>query len=88
MDKKYKYLIIIFLIVASFAAYSRILDNEFINLDDNTYITENNNIQSGINRENIKWALTTVTAGNWHPITWIAHMLDWSLFQNFAGGHH
>ena len=88
MDKKYKYLIVIFLIVASLAAYGRILNNEFVNLDDNQYITENSHIKSGINPESIIWALTTVTAANWHPLTWLAHMLDWILFKDFAGGHH
>jgi len=88
MNKKYRYLIIVFLIVASFVAYGRILGNDFINFDDNVYITENNHIKSGINIESIKWAITSPYASNWHPLTWLSHMLDWSLFKDNAGGHH
>jgi len=88
MKKKYIYLIVIFLIVASFIAYSRILDNGFVNFDDNGYITENNYIKLGINTESVKWAFTTTHFGYWHPLTWLSHMLDWSLFKYNAGGHH
>jgi len=88
MKKKYTYFIIIFLIVTSFAAFGRIAGNDFINLDDNEYITENSHIQSGINPESIKWAFTAVVLANWHPITWLSHILDWSLFGANASGHH
>ncbi len=88
MNKKYTYLIIAFLIVASGLAYGRILCNDFINFDDNEYITENNHIKSGINIESIKWAITSSYASNWHPLTWLSHMLDWSLFGANASGHH
>ena len=87
MSKK-KYFIVIFLIVASFIAYGRILNNGFINCDDDQYITANNNIQSGINPESIKWAFTTTHFSYWHPLTWLSHMLDWSLFGANASGHH
>jgi protein O-mannosyl-transferase len=88
MNKKYKYLIIVFLIVATFVAFGRIVANDFINFDDDKYITENNYIKSGINTESIKWAFTTSHASNWHPLTWISHMLDWRLFGANASGHH
>jgi tetratricopeptide (TPR) repeat protein len=88
MKKKYTYFIVIFLIVASFIVYGRILDNGFISLDDYQYITGNNHIKSGINPESIKWAFSAVVCNNWHPLTWLSHMLDWSLFKDLAGGHH
>jgi len=44
--------------------------------------------QSGINPESIKWAFTSLDVFYWHPITWLSHMLDWSLFGANAGGHH
>jgi protein O-mannosyl-transferase len=88
MNKKYPYLIILFLIIISFAAFGRIAGNDFINCDDDQYITENYHIQSGIRPENIKWASTIVVIGNWHPLTLLSHMLDWSLFGANAGGHH
>src|SRR4030043_476134 len=88
INKKYKYLIIIFLIVASFIAFGQILGNDFINYDDGKYITENNHIKFCINTESIKWAFTTTYFSYWHPLTWLSHMLDWSLFGSNAGGHH
>ncbi|MCX6224009.1 MAG: tetratricopeptide repeat protein [Bacteroidia bacterium] len=87
LKKKYTYLVVIFLIVASCAAFGRILGNDFINFDDNKYITENYHVQSGINQESIKWAFTT-TYFYWHPLTWLSHTLDWSLFGANASGHH
>ena len=88
MNKKYKYLIIVFLIVASFIAFGRIVANDFINFDDNVYITENNHIKAGLNSETIKWAFSAVVSSNWHPLTLLSHALDWSLFGANASGHH
>jgi tetratricopeptide (TPR) repeat protein len=88
MNKKYKYLTVVLLIVCSLIAFGRILANDFINFDDNIYITENNHIKSGINTESIKWAVTSSYASNWHPLTWLSHILDWQLFGANASGHH
>ena len=86
--RKYNYIIIILLIVASCAAFGRISGNNFINFDDDKYVTENNRVQSGFNSESIKWAFTAIVAGNWHPLTLLSHMLDWSLFGAKAPYHH
>jgi tetratricopeptide (TPR) repeat protein len=88
MKKKYNYLIVIFLIIASFIAFGRILGNGFINFDEISYITENDHIKSGINPESIQWALSAVVSSNWHPLTLLSHTLDWSLFGANASGHH
>lgn len=88
MNKKFKYLIIIFLIVASFIAFGRILGNDFVNYDDNDYITENNHIKAGLSSETIKWAFSAVVSCNWHPLTLLSHALDWQLFGANASGHH
>jgi protein O-mannosyl-transferase len=87
-SRKYSYIIIIFLIVASCIAFSPIAENHFINLDDNEYILENHPLQSGFNSQSIQWAFTSVVKGNWHPLTLLSHMLDWSLFGANASGHH
>jgi hypothetical protein len=87
MNKKYTYLIIIFLIVTSFIAYGRILGNGFINFDDEVYLTKNLHIKSGINAETVKWAFTAVVSSNRHPLTLLSHALDWSIFKDHAGGH-
>lgn len=87
-NKKRVYLIIMFLFVACCIVFGRIIDNDFINFDDPGYITENNHVQSGISLQNIQWAFTTIVLSNWHPITLISHMMDWSLFGANAAGHH
>jgi tetratricopeptide (TPR) repeat protein len=88
MNKKYFYLIIIFLIIASLLAFGRIAGNDFVNFDDTGYITENDHVQSGFSPQNIKWAATAVVVSNWHPLTMLSHMLDWKIFGANASGHH
>ncbi|QQR81021.1 MAG: hypothetical protein IPJ69_02440 [Deltaproteobacteria bacterium] len=53
---------------------------EFINFDDNVYVTANPHVLSGLNRENIQWAFTTNLGGHWHPLTWLSLQLDSTLF--------
>ena len=87
-DKTVKIAICIFLIVSIFAVYGQIQDHEFINYDDPTYVTENLNIQAGLTSESISWAFTTFSEGNWSPVTWFSHMLDYQLYGLQAKGHH
>jgi tetratricopeptide (TPR) repeat protein len=88
MKKKYKYFIIVFLIVFSLIAFGRILGNDFVNFDDEIYITKNQHVQEGINSQTIKWAFASVVSSNWHPLTLLSHALDWQLFGASASGHH
>jgi Flp pilus assembly protein TadD len=88
MNKKFIYIIIVLLTVTCLAAFGRIAGNDFINFDDDLYITANHYVQSGFNYQTIKWALEAVVVSNWHPLTILSHMLDWSLFGDNAAGHH
>jgi len=88
MDKRYVGLIVIALVLACLAAFGRIMGNGFIHFDDGSYILENSHIQKGVTLESVRWALTSFEAGNWHPLTWLSHMLDWRLFGSRASGHH
>jgi protein O-mannosyl-transferase len=81
-------LFLLVLAAATILIYAQIRHFEFINYDDTDYVTENINIHTGLNVEGIVWAFTTVHAGNWHPLTWLSHMLDVSLFGMDPGGHH
>ncbi len=78
----------IVLAIAILAVFWQVKDHDFINLDDNLYITENPQVQAGLSIENAKWAFTTTHAPYWHPLTWLSHMLDIQLFGMKAGGHH
>jgi len=60
----------------------------FVNYDDSDYVTENTHVQSGLKWDNVVWAFTTGHASNWHPLTWVSHMLDCQLFGLKAGAHH
>jgi tetratricopeptide (TPR) repeat protein len=69
-------------------AFWPVLGNGFINLDDRTYVENNDHIQDGFTLASLQWACTTDRASNWHPVTWLSHMLDWQLHGSDAGGHH
>ncbi|MGP8153538.1 MAG: tetratricopeptide repeat protein [Smithella sp.] len=88
MNKKYTYLIIVLLVIASLAAYGRILGNDFVNYDDDRLITGNHYIQTGLNAESIKWAFTNSSLEYWHPLTWLSIMLEWRLFGANASFYH
>jgi len=77
-----------FLILTALIAYRQVGNNEFINLDDNDYIVENTHIQGGITGPGLYWAFTTGHAANWHPVTWISHMLDIQFFGLKPLWHH
>jgi len=81
-------LICTFLIVATLAVYWQVTDHGFVSYDDNVYVTENPNVRGGFSGENVIWAFTEFHAGNWHPLTWLSHMLDCELFGLKAGMHH
>jgi len=87
-DTRAKVLICVLLVLATFAIYSQIQDHEFINFDDDLYITNNLNVQAGLTSESVEWAFTTFTLGNWFPVTWFSHMLDYQLYGLHAKGHH
>jgi hypothetical protein len=66
----------------------RVIAFDFINFDDPDYVTDNSPVRAGLTLAGVKWALTTGHAGNWHPVTWVSHMLDVEVFGLWAGGHH
>ena len=79
----------IFLLIAiTSAVYGHVIHHQFINLDDPLYVTENSQIREGLSRQGIVWAFTSMHASNWHPLTWISHMLDVHFFGLYAGAHH
>lgn len=89
MTKKKQVLIIcIALTVVTFIAFWQVGNADYINFDDNVYVTENTNIQNGITIEGIRWAFTTNYACFWHPLTWISYMLDVQLYGLKPGWHH
>ncbi len=78
----------IVLVVVTVIAYRGVRSSDFLTYDDIGYILENQHVQQGVTLQNIAWAFTTFFAANWHPLTWISHMVDWSIYGNSPGGHH
>jgi tetratricopeptide (TPR) repeat protein len=68
--------------------YWPVVGYEFVNLDDTYYVSLNRVVQQGLTLSGIRWAFTTFFAANWHPLTWISHMTDVSLFGLNPAGHH
>jgi protein O-mannosyl-transferase len=79
---------IFFLIIATLVVFWPVQNHEFINLDDDEYVFENPNVQSGLTSKSVIWAFTNTSTGNWHPLTWLSHMLDCELFGLNPGSHH
>jgi len=80
-------LILLGLAVMTFGIYAQVIRHQFITLDDGVYIKDNPMVNHGVTLAGLAWAFTTFYEGNWHPLTWIAHMIDSQLFDMNAGGH-
>jgi len=80
-------LILLALGAITFGIYVQVIGHQFITLDDPTYIRENPMVNHGVTLTGLTWAFTTFYAANWHPLTWIAHMIDSQLFGMNAGAH-
>ncbi|RZB36213.1 MAG: hypothetical protein SRB2_02372 [Desulfobacteraceae bacterium Eth-SRB2] len=76
------------LIIVILISYQQVVSFDFVGYDDELYVTKNLNVQKGLASENLKWAFTTFHAANWHPFTWLSHMLDCELFGLNPTGHH
>lgn len=79
---------VVFLAASVGAVYASVTQADFINFDDPGYVTENLRVLQGLNADNIRWAFTEFHFANWHPLTWLSHMLDVDLYGRDARGHH
>src|SRR5215467_14572137 len=76
------------LALTTFAVFLPVSWNDFVNYDDSDYVTANPHVQGGVTWENVLWAFKTGHASNWHPLTWLSHMVDWQVFGEHAGPQH
>ena len=83
-----KYGVCVLLGAITCVAYAAVAHNVFIAFDDRNYVIANQNIQEGFSWDSIKWAFTTFHSNNWHPLTWVSHMLDCRLFALDPAGPH
>jgi len=78
--------LIITLLILS--VYGQVYNFDFINFDDDIYVTKNKSVNEGISLRSVIWAFTSFHAANWHPLSWISHMLDCQWYGLNSGAHH
>src|ERR1041384_8574265 len=76
------------LLAGTFALYLPVLRFDFVDFDDNLYVTENSRVQQGLSVANVGWAFGGSHAAFWHPLAWLSHMLDCQIFGLNPAGHH
>jgi protein O-mannosyl-transferase len=76
------------LIAVNLIVYASVRHHDFVNFDDDDYVTANPVVLRGLTWHGVAWAFTTEHAVNWHPLTWLSHMLDVQLYGLDAGAHH
>jgi protein O-mannosyl-transferase len=76
------------LVLLSLTLYNPVGRHPFINFDDDRYISDNAHVRDGFSWDSIKWAFTSYDESNWHPLTWLSHMLDCQFFHLNPAGHH
>jgi len=83
-----KLIVSLFLTIITLATFWQVQNHEFVIYDDYEYITGNSHAQAGLTFDGIVWAFTTTHVSNWHPLTWLSHMLDCHLYGLNPKGHH
>lgn len=88
ISKRAVRLVLFALAALTLGVFSQVRNFDFVEIDDLLYVTENANVTAGLTLRGIAWAFTTAHATNWHPLTWLSHMFDASLYGLKPGGHH
>jgi len=83
-----KFWISLALVLGTLIVYWPVHRHGFTEYDDQEYVTQNPHVSCGLTLGGVKWAFTSAYASNWHPVTWLSHMLDVQLFGENAGPHH
>jgi len=83
-----RFLAIVLLAAATLLAFAPVLDAGFVDYDDDIYVSANPHIRSGLDAKSLGWAFTSFYASNWHPLTWLSHMIDWRAYGGTPRGHH
>jgi protein O-mannosyl-transferase len=81
-------IVCLLLAAVTLVLYNPVTQHPFVNYDDDRYVTENPHVRHGLTFETVKWSLTSTEQANWHPLTWMSHALDVSLFRLNPVGHH
>jgi Flp pilus assembly protein TadD len=88
INRRLSIIAVLFLAVITAAAFWQVLDHEFINFDDDVYVTQNRHVQAGLTSKGAIWAVTNTEAGFWIPLTWLSLMLDGQFYGLNPCGYH
>ena len=81
-------LVCFFLVIVTLSVYWQVKGHKFVNFDDDRYVSDNMNVKNGLTSKGFIWSLTATHASNWHPLTWLSHMLDVQIYGLEPGRHH
>lgn len=79
------------LVVLTLFVFAQVRNFDFVSFDDGAYITENKVVLQGLSVKTAVWAFSkdsTQPTANWHPLTWLSHLVDVSLFGLRPGPMH
>src|SRR5580704_15685016 len=80
--------ICLLLACVTIAIYAQTVTHGYLAYDDDQYVYENHWVKAGLTASNVAWAFTTFFYANWHPLTWISYMLDFSMWGENPGAQH
>ena len=86
--KKTLWAVSVFLAGMTLFLYHPVVNHDFINLDDWQYVLNNREVTAGLTLRGLGWTFTSFHASNWHPLTWLSHMIDVEIYGLDPGGHH
>ena len=81
-------LLCLLLLAVTLAVFWQVKHYQFVNYDDDVYVTDNPHVRMGLQKEGVIWAFTAVHAGYWIPLTWLSYMLDYEFYGLNPGGFH
>jgi hypothetical protein len=87
-SRKHKLIICILLAAATLAVFAQMRHFDFVSIDDEVYVTQNDQVKNGMTPEGVIWAFLTTFGEFWHPLTWLSLMLDSATYGMWAGGYH
>ena len=76
------------LAIGTWSIYGQVVGFEFVGWDDDLYVGAGLPVRDGLTPDGVVWAFRSGHAANWHPLTWLSHMLDFELYGDHPGGHH
>ena len=81
-------LIAVAVAILTVAVFWEVQWHPFVSFDDDLYVTANPVVLGGLSKSGLAWAFSTMHSSNWHPLTWLSHMIDVELFGINPRWHH